>query len=70
MTLYQAIERPLRSSHGKQEVSGSTPDVGLALSMRANRPRGRHGSRCQVWLRVAFPRVQRRRRESAAPAPG
>jgi|GEM_PF-6752982 len=29
MTLYQAIERPLRPSHGKEGVSGSSPDVGL-----------------------------------------
>jgi hypothetical protein len=28
MTLYQAIERPLRASHGKEGVSGSSPLLG------------------------------------------
>jgi hypothetical protein len=32
MTLYQAIERPLRASHGKEGVSGSSPDVGSAFA--------------------------------------
>jgi hypothetical protein len=31
MALYLAIGRLLRSEHGKQEVSGSSPDVGLGL---------------------------------------
>jgi hypothetical protein len=41
MTLYQAIERPLRSSHGKQEVSGSNPDVGSAETFRCLLARAR-----------------------------
>jgi hypothetical protein len=29
MTLYQAIERPLLASHGKEGVSGSSPLLGF-----------------------------------------
>jgi hypothetical protein len=29
MTLYQATGRPLRASHGKEGVSGSSPLLGL-----------------------------------------
>jgi hypothetical protein len=36
MTLYQAIERPLRASHGKEGVSGSSPDVGFLLRARSS----------------------------------
>lgn len=32
MTLYQAIERPLRPSHGKEGVSGSSPLLGFTLN--------------------------------------
>jgi hypothetical protein len=46
MTLYQAIERPLRASHGKKGVSGSSPLLGLSEEPASRAVEAIHGGAC------------------------